>query len=131
MMIWQTKLKNIFLVDAACIAMGFILRILSGCFAIFVLPSPLVILMTFFMSMFFTFTKRKLELKMLCNNSDRVSLKGLNEKEINKFVIINAVFLFTKFALYVSRVILSKFILFYSIFDFAKIHFFFKINTFL
>lgn len=70
--------------------MGFILRILAGCFAISVLPSPLVILMTFFMSMFFTFTKRRLELKLLKNN-ERHSLHGLNEKEINQFVIMNAV----------------------------------------
>ena len=45
---YSLKLKNIELVDVVCIALGFILRILAGCFAISVIPSPLVILLTFF-----------------------------------------------------------------------------------
>ncbi|MCR5261317.1 MAG: UbiA prenyltransferase family protein [Candidatus Gastranaerophilales bacterium] len=90
--IYSFKLKDVFLVDATCIALGFILRILAGCFAISVIPSPLVILMTFFISMFFTFTKRRLELKLLtAQNEERASLKGISEQEISKFIIINAV----------------------------------------
>ena len=90
--VYSFKLKEYFLIDAACIAIGFILRILSGCFAISVVPSPLVILMTFFVSMFFTFTKRRLELKLISGtHQEREALNGISEPEIAKFIIINAV----------------------------------------
>lgn len=89
---YSIKLKKIALIDVTCIALGFILRILAGCFAIFVVPSPLVILLTFFTSMFFTYSKRKLELKILKNDEKcRASLKDFDEALINQFVIINAV----------------------------------------
>lgn len=90
--VYSLNLKNYFLIDAACIAIGFIIRILAGCFAISVIPSPLVILMTFFVSMFFTFTKRRLELKLISvENTERTALKGVSEQEISKYIIINAV----------------------------------------
>ncbi len=85
-------LKNIVLIDAACIAIGFIFRIVAGCFAIFVLPSPLVILLTFFLSMFFTFSKRKLELKLLDEKTEcRTSLKGLDSSLVAQFILFNAI----------------------------------------
>ncbi len=88
---YSIKLKKIALIDAACIAFGFILRVLAGCTAIAVIPSPLVILLTFFCSMFFTFSKRKLEIKLITEKSKyRASLKDFDENLINQFVIINA-----------------------------------------
>ena len=89
---YSLKLKQIVLIDVVCIALGFILRILIGCFAISVIPSPLVILLTFFASMFFTFSKRKLEIQQLKDASKcRASLKEMDENLANQFVIINAV----------------------------------------
>ena len=89
---YSLSLKNILLVDAACIATGFIFRMVAGCFAIDVLPSPLVILMTFFVSMFFTFTKRKLELELAKNNNFiRKSVSDIDIDTANKFILINAV----------------------------------------
>ena len=85
-------LKNVALVDASCIAIGFIFRIVAGCFAISVLPSPLVILMTFFISMFFTSTKRKLELQLVKDEDQRrKALRGFDVPTINQFVLLNAV----------------------------------------
>lgn len=85
-------LKNIVLVDAACIAVGFILRILAGCFAIRVLPSPLVILLTFFTSMFFTFSKRKLELGLLKGeNCMRKSILSFDISTLEHLVLSNAI----------------------------------------
>ena len=90
--LYSLKLKNIALIDVACIAFGFILRVLIGCFAISVVPSPLVILLTFFASMFFTFSKRKLELQQLEEVSKcRDSLKEMDTNLVNQFVVINAV----------------------------------------
>ena len=82
-------LKKLPLIDASCIALGFILRILAGCCAISALPSALVILMTFFISNFFTFAKRKLEIET--NADKRSSLKDIDLNTIKQFVLINAV----------------------------------------
>ena len=51
--LYSLKLKTLPLIDVACIALGFILRILCGCAAIMVIPSPLVILLTFFTYLLF------------------------------------------------------------------------------
>lgn len=89
---YSLKLKNIALIDAACIALGFIFRIIAGCFAINVLPSPLVILLTFFLSMFFTYTKRKLEIQFVEDSTKRrKSIECFDIATINQFILLNAV----------------------------------------
>ena len=89
---YSLKLKNIELVDVVCIALGFILRILAGCFAISVIPSPLVILLTFFFSMFFTFSKRKLELLLIKTKGEcRNSIKDYTPEMVNQFILLNAI----------------------------------------
>ncbi|MGN0004891.1 MAG: UbiA prenyltransferase family protein [Candidatus Gastranaerophilaceae bacterium] len=93
-------LKKIALIDVTCIAVGFILRIVGGCFAIGVLPSPLVILMTFFVSNFFTCTKRRLELQF-SETETRKSLKEFNIATANQFILINAVLSISFYITYV------------------------------
>lgn len=89
---YSLKLKNIEIVDVVCIALGFVLRILAGCFAISVIPSPLVILLTFFFSMFFTFSKRKLELLLIEDKETcRKSIKNYNVEMLNQFILMNAI----------------------------------------
>lgn len=83
--------KDIAIIDVACISFGFIFRIISGCFAINVLPSAFVILMTFFGSMFFTFTKRKMELQLVGENECRKSIRGFNIDALNQFILVNAI----------------------------------------
>ena len=91
--IWYSlKLKSLPIIDIVCIALGFILRILAGCGAILVMPSPLVILLTFFTSMFFTFSKRKLEYELIEDkNKCRKSLKEYTSALLDQFITINAV----------------------------------------
>lgn len=99
---YSLHLKHIPLIDAACIALGFIFRILAGCFAISVLPSPLVILMTFFISNFFTYSKRYLELQVMdFNTKCRKSLAGFNSTTISQFMLINAVLSISFYITYV------------------------------
>lgn len=91
--IWYSlRLKYLPILDVVCIALGFILRILAGCAAIYVAPSALVILLTFFTSMFFTFSKRKLEYQLIENKRDcRKSISEYNEPLLNHYVSINAI----------------------------------------
>ncbi len=97
--LYTIHLKNIEIIDVFCIALGFILRILAGCAAIAVIPSPLVILLTFFVSMFFTFSKRRLEFKdkTFTENENtaetkntRKSLKDFNCGLLDQFICANA-----------------------------------------
>lgn len=90
--LYSFKFKKYAIIDFACIAIGFILRILAGCYAISVLPSPFVVLMTFFVSMFFTCMKRKLEIQLLDNIKDgRDSIQELDLNTINQFILVNAI----------------------------------------
>ena len=89
--LYTLQLKFLPIIDVACIALGFIFRILAGCGAILVKPSPLVILLTFFTSMFFTFSKRKLEYIVIKDkNTLRKSIIEYNKSLLNQFVAINA-----------------------------------------
>jgi len=83
-------LKNFEIIDTFCIALGFILRILTGCAAIAVAPSPLVILLTFFVSMFFTFSKRRLEFKK-GEGHKRKSVEKFTPETLLQFVLANAI----------------------------------------
>lgn len=95
-------LKHISLVDAVCIAIGFIFRIVAGCFAIKVFPSPLVILLTFFVSQFFTFTKRKLEIQLTKPESQsRLSIKNIDVNLAGQYILINAVLSISFYIMYV------------------------------
>ena len=88
--LYSLYLKKLMLIDVLCIALGFILRILIACIAIGVIPSPFVILMTFFCSLFFTFIKRKLELKLLGAEHCRSSVKKLDLNSLNQFILLSA-----------------------------------------
>lgn len=88
--LYSLSLKNIAFIDIICIAIGFMLRILSGYFAINEKLSIFVVLTVFFTSLFFTSIKRKTELKLLKKNIlCRMSIQKLTYNEIEKFTFIN------------------------------------------
>lgn len=62
---YSARLKHTLLVDVVIIALGFVLRVLYGVFAVEVLPSPWVVLCTFFLALFLGFAKRRGELARL------------------------------------------------------------------
>lgn len=97
---YSLKLKNIPLIDAVCIALGFILRVVSGCVAIDVIPSALIILLTFFASLFFTFSKRKLEINLV-KSIPRDSIKQFSPQIADQFVLINAILSISFYITYV------------------------------
>ena len=103
-LLYTYKLKTTPIVDVICIALGFILRVLAGCGAILVAPSLLVILLTFFTSLFFTFAKRKLEFALIAQNNCRASIKCYNERLLNHLVRINAILSVVFYVAYVQTV---------------------------
>jgi 4-hydroxybenzoate polyprenyltransferase len=59
---YAVLLKHIALFDVLCIALGFVLRLLAGVYAVGVLPTSWITLCTFFLTVFLGFAKRRSEL---------------------------------------------------------------------
>ncbi len=60
--VYSFKFKHLPVVDAFCIALGFILRLLAGIYVLDVLPNAWLALFTFSLSLFLGFAKRRAEL---------------------------------------------------------------------
>ncbi|MCW6036941.1 decaprenyl-phosphate phosphoribosyltransferase [Spirulina subsalsa FACHB-351] len=65
---YSVKLKHIVIVDVTCIALGFVLRLMAGVYAIDDTPTGWITLCTFFLSLFLGFCKRRSELYEFENN---------------------------------------------------------------
>ncbi|MFN3198685.1 MAG: decaprenyl-phosphate phosphoribosyltransferase [Bradymonadia bacterium] len=66
---YSTKLKHVVLLDVFIIALGFLLRVLAGAFAIGVGVSPWLLICTLFGALFLAFCKRRNELTSLGENA--------------------------------------------------------------
>jgi decaprenyl-phosphate phosphoribosyltransferase len=97
-----TVLKQISLVDCFCIATGFVIRVLAGCYAISVAPSDWIVVVTFFLALFLAFSKRKSEIVMLDKNAaqHRSSLSGYSVKTLDVFIYICASICVTAYLMY-------------------------------
>jgi 4-hydroxybenzoate polyprenyltransferase len=58
---YSVRLKRTVIVDVMCVALGFVLRVLFGVYAVHVLPSPWIVLCMFFLALLMGFGKRKAE----------------------------------------------------------------------
>lgn len=72
---YSLKLKHVVLLDVFIIALGFLLRVTAGAFAINTKVSPWLILCTFFVALFLAFCKRRNELESL--GADAASHRGI------------------------------------------------------
>lgn len=68
--LYTTALKNVVILDVMMIAMGFVLRVLGGGFAVRVDVSAWLLLCTFFLSLLLAFSKRRHELVLLSDDAD-------------------------------------------------------------
>ena len=67
---YSFRLKNLPLLDVSCVALGFVLRLLAGIYALEDMPTAWIILCTFFLTLFLGFAKRRAELlTLLAQNS--------------------------------------------------------------
>lgn len=96
------KLKQLSLVDCFCIACGFVIRVLAGCYAIDVIPSDWIIVVTFFLALFLAFNKRKSELVLLDKNSQhhRIALSGYSIKTLDVYIYLCAAICITAYLMY-------------------------------
>jgi 4-hydroxybenzoate polyprenyltransferase len=95
-------LKHVNLMDILSIALNFVLRILAGCYAIAVVPSNWIIVVTFFVSLVLIFIKRKSELKVLKDGytKHRPVLKHYSKEILDKFIQISATITIFAYVMY-------------------------------
>ncbi|MEI9956286.1 MAG: UbiA family prenyltransferase [Ferruginibacter sp.] len=109
--LYSTVLKNVALVDLIVVSSGFILRILAGGFAVSIILSNWLILITFLLSVFILFAKRRddLTIKQKSGNHMRSSLKGYNFEFVNAGILISATVLVVAYIMYtLSADVLSR-----------------------
>ncbi len=68
-LLYSSKLKHIVLVDVFMIALGFVLRVMAGAYALAVTPSPWLLLCTFLLALFLALCKRRAEGKVLADGA--------------------------------------------------------------
>ncbi|MGL5082364.1 MAG: UbiA prenyltransferase family protein [Microcoleaceae cyanobacterium] len=76
---YSLHLKHVPLFDVNCIALGFVLRLLAGIYALDDKPTAWIVLCTFFLTLFLGFAKRRSELLALL--SDGMSQELLRSKQ--------------------------------------------------
>lgn len=86
--LYTLKLKNVVILDVFIIAMGFMLRVLSGAVAIDVIISHWIVICTLFLSLFLAVSKRRSELMLIQLHNIETKRKVLNEYDINYLNLI-------------------------------------------
>ena len=80
-------IKRYIIVDILSIALGFIFRLISGIYALDIIPTPWIVLCTFFLALFLGFSKRRAELKNLNGDfSQRSVLKKYKIKFLDSLI---------------------------------------------
>lgn len=81
-------LKNISLVEMFLVSSSYVLRVLAGCIAINVTPSPWIIIVTALASLLIITGKRRAELIMVKSNEVRKSIKNYNIAFLDSMIAI-------------------------------------------
>ena len=102
--LYTFKFKHIAILDAFCIALGFVLRVLAGAVALQVNTSGWIITTTFFLALFLGFGKRRNELLLIENGnkskSPRKVLDQYNLDMLNQIIISTGTISIIAYALY-------------------------------
>lgn len=100
--LYSFYLKKLAILDVMSIALGFILRVVTGAFAINVELSPWIILCTLFISLFLGFEKRSSEMRYLEEDSanHRPSLENYTDYMLEQFITISSSCTLVFYALY-------------------------------
>ncbi len=85
---YSFRLKHLPLIDVIIIAAGFLLRVLAGCRAIGVEPSPWLLLCTAFLALFIALAKRRQELSRGNAEAARRVMAGYSLPLLDQFITI-------------------------------------------
>ncbi|MCC6425537.1 MAG: UbiA family prenyltransferase [Phycisphaerales bacterium] len=99
-------LKHRVVVDVISLALGFVLRVLAGCSAGGIEPSPWLVNSTFFISMFLAFSKRLGERRTMGNPHDAAAARAVQSRYtddiLRMLVVVTAVATLLTYAGYVQ-----------------------------
>jgi 4-hydroxybenzoate polyprenyltransferase len=94
-------LKYRVIVDVVSIAVGFVLRIVAGCLAIAVVPTPWILVCGFALAMLLGFGKRRLEIGALAQPTEyRASLESYSAEKLNILLSVSASLCLISYMLY-------------------------------
>ena len=135
-LIYSYYWKHVNLLDSFSIGISFVLRTIGGCVAIAVVPSSWIIIMTFTLSLFLIFIKRKSEIMMLKDKAvhHRKVLRNYTVEQLNLFIVIAATITITAYVLYsinkevtellgTELLVYSSFFVFLGVFRFLQLSF--------
>jgi 4-hydroxybenzoate polyprenyltransferase len=99
---YSIRLKHSVLIDVMIIALGFVLRILHGVYAVGVAPSPWIVLCMFFLALFLGFAKRRSELNQIevTGVSRRPVLRKYRTDLLDQLLVITATMTIACYSLY-------------------------------
>lgn len=124
-------LKHIIIIDVIIIALGFILRVYVGAYAIDVTVSSYIFMTTLFFTLFLGFSKRKMEL-IKQGTESRSVLRFYSIETINQYITICSTLTIISYALYTldpatvdrfdtNRLIYSLFFIVYGLFKYINL----------
>lgn len=101
---YNLGLKSLPIVDALCVASGFLLRAIAGAVVIEEPMSSWLLICTSFAAVFISFAKRRHELSTLTDEatSHRESLSGYTASTLDQFLVISAGATLLSYALYTT-----------------------------
>ena len=97
--LYSGKLKNIVLLDVFVIAVGFVLRVYAGAYAIHEPVSSFIFMTTLFLSLFLGFAKRKGEL-LRHGTASRTVLKKYGKEMLNAYLAVTMALTIMSYALW-------------------------------
>jgi 4-hydroxybenzoate polyprenyltransferase len=99
---YSVRLKHSVLIDVMIIALGFVLRILHGVYAVGVAPTPWIVLCMFFLALFLGFAKRRSELNQIevAGVTQRPVLRKYRTNLLDQLLVMTATMTITCYSLY-------------------------------
>lgn len=99
--LYSATLKKVVIVDVMCIAVGFVLRVMYGVYAVGVLPTPWIILCMFFLALFLGFAKRQAELNAAAgSHAARPVLRKYRADYLQTLIVFSATTAVLAYALF-------------------------------
>ncbi len=102
-LLYSLKLKDVVIIDAMVVSLGFMLRVIAGAFVIDVVLSEWIIICTFFISLFLSFSKRRAEMSFQ-QASDvrdtRIVLRDYSIALVDQIILICAAGALISYGLY-------------------------------
>jgi len=100
--LYSFALKHKALIDLACIAVGFVLRVFAGGAVTGITPSHWIVLMTFLLALFLGFAKRRDDLLLSAAGCEKTrrSLDGYNLEFVSAAMMIMAAVVIVSYILY-------------------------------